>query len=480
MFTMEWKPDRKIKKPLYTQIAEYIENGIIEGKFPVDKPLPSERSLADLCGVNRSTVVAAYSELEANGLIERKKGSGTIISRDIWDLTKKRIPSWNRYIEAGTFLPNMPVMQRIRKQTDESDLINLASGELSSDLFPNEFLRDILAANQFTSNLGYDHQQGNLELRKTIVDHVRKYREIVTEPASVLITSGAQQAIHLVIECLLKPGDAVVVEDPSYSYSLPIFKSAGLKVFPLTVTKNGINPAGIIDLHKKHQIKMIFLNPIFQNPTGTLLPYKQRKEILDISSNFGIPIIEDDPYSLLSFSDDHPATLKSMDSNGNVLYISSLSKIAAPGLRIGWIIGPTSVIERLADAKQQFDFGHSSISQWVGSQFLSSDYFDVHIHLLREELRKRRDTLINHLNDYFGNKIKYYIPMGGIHMWCEFKRDIDEILLLEESIKEGVIFAPGSILGTRKRCIRITYGRATEEQIHQGVRHLFHAYEKIK
>lgn len=134
---MEWKPDRKIKKPLYTQIAEYIENGIIEGRFPVDKPLPSERSLADLCGVNRSTVVAAYSELEANGLIERKKGSGTIISRDIWDLTKKRIPSWNRYIEAGTFLPNIPVMQRIRKQTDESDLINLASGELSSDLFPN-------------------------------------------------------------------------------------------------------------------------------------------------------------------------------------------------------------------------------------------------------------------------------------------------------------------------------------------------------
>jgi len=475
---MEWKPDRSKKKPIYKQIAEYIENGITDGTFPVDKPLPSERNLAQSYGVNRSTIVSAYAELEANGIVERKKGSGTIISRDIWGLTKKRIPSWNRYIEAGTFLPNIPVMQRIRKETEESHLINLASGELSADLFPHNFIKKTLSSTEFTGNLGYDHPHGNMELRQTIVDHVREYRNIHTKPESILVTSGAQQAIHLIIQCLLKPGDAVVIENPSYSFSLPIFKTAGLNVYYLSVGKNGINPSELIDLHKKHRIKMIFTNPIYQNPTGTLLSYQKRKELLDISSEFGIPIIEDDPYSLISFTEEKPSTLKSMDTNGNVLYISSLSKIAAPGLRIGWIIGPGPVIERLADAKQQFDFGHSTISQWIANQFLSSTYLDEQLQLIRSTLKSRRDSVARELTHYFRDHVKYYLPKGGIHLWCQFKKDINENQLLENSIKEGVIFAPGSTLSTDKGCIRLTYAKGDEETIQQGVQRLYRAFEK--
>ena len=109
---MEWKPDRESKKPIYKQLAEYIEKGIADGSFPPDKPLPSERGLAKELGVNRSTVVSAYDLLESNGLIDRNRGSGTTVSKDIWGITKKRIPSWNRYIEAGPFLPNLPVTQR--------------------------------------------------------------------------------------------------------------------------------------------------------------------------------------------------------------------------------------------------------------------------------------------------------------------------------------------------------------------------------
>ncbi|GGH84272.1 DNA-binding transcriptional MocR family regulator [Pullulanibacillus pueri] len=477
---MVWRPDRTVKKPMYKQIAEYIENGIGDGTFPLDKPLPSERNLAHLYGVNRSTIVSAYAELEARGVVERKKGSGTIISRDIWGLAKKRIPSWNKYIEAGTFLPNLPVMQRIRKETEESQLINLASGELSADLFPDDFIRKTLLTKEFKGHLGYDHPQGHSDLRQTLVKHVKDFRNIITKPESILMTSGAQQAIHLVIECLLKPGDAVVIENPSYNYSLPIFKTAGLKVYSLEVGEKGIRPQDLIELHKKHQIKMLFLNPIFQNPTGTLLPYSQRKEILNISSQYGIPVIEDDPYSLLPFTEDRVSTLKSMDMNGNVLYISSLSKIAAPGLRIGWIIGPPSVIERLADAKQQFDFGHSALSQWIGNQFLSSPYFEEHLEHLKVALKRRRDTMIRCLNEHFHDQIEFYSPLGGIHMWCRFKEDIDENRLLEQAIAEGMIFAPGSTLGTEKGCIRLTYARGNEEVIRHGIQRLFNAYEKVK
>ena len=177
---MDWKPDRKAKKAIYKQLAEYLENGIADGTFPPDKPLPSERYLAKELNINRSTVVAAYDELESNGLIQRNRGSGTTISKDIWGITKKRIPSWNRYIEAGSFLPNLPITQQIRKEAVEHKLINLASGELSEDLFPMDFLREITSTRSFIGSLGYDHPQGNEILRNTITKHVKQFRKIET------------------------------------------------------------------------------------------------------------------------------------------------------------------------------------------------------------------------------------------------------------------------------------------------------------
>ena len=476
---MNWKPNRNDKMPLYRQIAKYIEDQIADGSFPPDKSLPSERTLAKELEVNRSTVVTAYDELEANGIIVRETGRGTMISNDIWRITKKRIPSWNRYIEAGSFLPNIPVAQRIRLETEESNLINFASGELSEDLFPVGFFREILSNVTFQEGLGYDHPQGNATLRETIVNHVKKYRNIETNPASILVTSGAQQALHLVTQCLLKPGDAVALEDPSYSYSLPIFKSAGLKVHLLPVDKDGIRPDDLLSLHKKHKIRMIFLNPAFQNPTGTLMHINRRKKVLEISSEYRIPVIEDDPYSLSSFSGKEIKTLKSMDTNGNVLYISSLSKIVASGLRIGWIIGPKPVIERLADAKQQVDFGHGTFSQWMASEFLSSTYFETHISFLRDQLQKRRNQMVQSLKNYLENEVDFHIPDGGIHMWCKINKEVNDIQLLEESIKRGVIYVPGSMLGSQKGHVRFTFARENEESIDEGIKRFAQALKSF-
>lgn len=184
---------------------------------------------------------------------------------------------------------------------------------------------------------------------------------------------------------MLKPGDAIAIEDPSYHYNLQLFKSAGIQIYPLPVAQD---PEALQSLYKKHRIKMILLNPDFQNPTGSLMSVKKREAILEISSTLGIPVVEDDPYSLTAFTEEKLPTLKSLDKNGNVLYISSLSKIVASGLRIGWIIGPTSVIERLSDAKQQIDFGHASFIQWIANDFLESENFDFHINHLIKELEK--------------------------------------------------------------------------------------------
>ncbi|KMY51601.1 PLP-dependent aminotransferase family protein [Peribacillus loiseleuriae] len=467
---MDWNIDRKAKKPIYKQIAEYIENGIADGTFPPDKPLPSERYLAMELNINRSTVVAAYDELESNGLIQRNRGSGTTISKDIWGITKKRIPSWNRYIEAGSILPNLPVTQRIRKEMEEQKLINLASGELSEDLFPMNALREITSTRSFIGRLGYDHPQGNAVLRTTITKHVKEFRNIETNPSSILITSGAQQALHLVVQCLLKPGDAVVIEDPSYHYNLPIFKSAGLNIFYLPVNDDGVDPNELLALHKKHRIRMIFLNPAFQNPTGTLLKESQQKAILEISSEHGIPVVEDDPYSLTSFKGEEVSTLKSLDKHGNVLYISSLSKFVASGLRIGWIIGPRSVIERLSDAKQQIDFGHASFTQWIANDFLESEHFHSHIKKLVKELENRRNQIVSSFNYFLKDQVEFTIPQGGIHIWCKLKRDVNEMKLLENSIKRGVIYVPGSMMGSKRCYVRFTFAREKEETINEGIK----------
>lgn len=468
---MNWKPDRHAKKAIYKQLAEYMEKGIADGTFPPDKPLPSERYLANTLQVNRSTVVSAYDELEAMGLIERNRGSGTTISKDIWGITRKRIPSWNRYIEAGSFLPNLPVTQKIRKEAVDHKLINLATGELSEDLFPKSALREITATRSFIGSLGYDHPQGSEILRETLANHIKTSRGIDTNPSSILITSGAQQALHLIVQCLLKPGDAVAIEDPSYNFNLPIFKSAGLKIHYLPVHKDGINPDDLQALYKKHRIKMIFLNPDFHNPTGSSLNIKKREAILDISSKLGIPVVEDDPYSLTAFSGEKRPTLKSLDTNGNVLYISSLSKIVASGLRIGWIIGPTSVIERLSDAKQQIDFGHSSFTQWIANDFLESSNFNLHIEHLVKELERRRDTIVQSLHTYLKDEVTFYAPQGGIHIWCQvMMEDYNETQLLEESIQRGVIYVPGSTMGSQKGFVRFTYAREDTESIDEGIK----------
>lgn len=466
---MEFTPVPSSKKPIYKQIAEFIEQGISSGELSPDVPLPSERALAKKIKVNRSTVVAAYDELQSIGLVVKKKGSGTYINTDIWGISHKRVPNWGRYVEDGSFLPNLPLVQKIRTETQKNERINLASGELASDLFPADQFRSILTEHPFNAHLGYDHPQGNELLRETISHHVEDYKNIRVSPDSILITSGAQQALHLIVQCLLKPGDTVAIENPSYAYSLPIFQSAGLRILLLPVDKYGVNPDDIIELQKKHRIRMLFLNPDHQNPTGAKMSVSRRKRILDISSEYGIPIIEDDPYSLTSFDGKIGPCLKSMDDSGNVVYISSLSKIVASGLRIGWIIGPQKVIERLADAKQQVDFGHSVFPQWVANEFLGSPQFGKHILMLRQHLQERRDLMISSLLKISDHETNFFVPEGGIHLWYKLNEPVDEYRLLDESMKKGVAFVPGSIFGSDKGYIRFSYGRGQNHLIEEGI-----------
>lgn len=465
-----WKPDRSSKKALYEQIADHIEQRISYGEFPPGSFLPSERKLAEQFEVNRSTIISAFAELRSLGIIESRSGSGTQVSASKWGATPKHTPNWSRFVEGGSFLPNLPFLRRIREALAHNpSLIDFASGELSGDLAPTDEIATLMSTNLYTSYLGYANPQGSTPLREALVAYLSNYRGIRTTESSILITSGSQQSLFLITQCLLSPGDAVAIEDPSYCYSLPMFQSAGLRLFRLPVDNQGIEPEDIRTLYKKHRIKMVFLNPTYQNPTGAVLSVERRKRLLDIISELGLPVVEDDPYSLTSFEGVPPVPLKAMDTMGSILYIGSFSKIAASGLRIGWMVAPRSIVERLADARQQMDFGLSIIPQQVAGQFLQSSYLDPHLERLRIQLQFKRDLLIEALEKELPGLIEYVAPQGGLHFWCKLIPNISDAKLLEESIKKGIVFVPGSVYGSDSGYVRFTFARTKVEDIKPGI-----------
>ncbi|NIK76568.1 DNA-binding transcriptional MocR family regulator [Paenibacillus castaneae] len=475
-----WKPDRSMKIPLYQQIADNMEQRISYGEFPPGSLLPSERKLAEQLEVNRSTIILAYEELRAAGIIESRSGGGTRVSKHKWGATPKHTPNWNRYVKGGNFLPSVPFLRRIREALQQNQsLIDFASGELSSDLSPNKEIKLILNEHPFTEHLGYDNPQGYMPLRKALVQFLNDYRDIHTTASSILITSGSQQSLYLITQCLLAPGDAVAIEDPSYCYSLPMFQSAGLRLFRLPVDDKGIQPKDIIALYKKNRIKMIFINPNFHNPTGTCMDQERRNQLLEAAGSLGIPIVEDDPFSLTSYNGLPPRPLKSDDEHGSIIHIGSLSKTIASGLRIGWMVAPHSVVSRLADARLQMDFGLSVVPQRIATQFLQSPYVEPHLDRLRMNLLFKRDLLIEALRKELPDLVTFTIPEGGLHLWCRIIPEVNESRLLEECIRRGVVYVPGSVYGSDADYVRFTFARAKAEEINIGISKFAEALRSI-
>lgn len=469
-----WKPDRNSPTPLFRQIVEDIERRIACGEYPPGSSLPSERKLAEQLGVNRSTVVQAYAELRAAGRIESMTGSGTRISRASTDALT---PNWRKYLDSGTFMPNLPTLRRIRSELRKpSPLIDFASGELSPDLFPLQAVQRLLRERPFDAVLGYDDPQGYLPLRQALVGLLKEELGVLTTESSVLITSGSQQSLYLIAQCLLSPGDAIAIEDPSYCYSLPMFRSAGLRVFRLPVhPETGVDPDHIAALHREHRLRMIFLNPSFQNPTGLVMSADRQRQIWEMAAKLGIPIVEDDPFGLTAFDGAAPKPLKTIDSNGQVLYVGSLSKIAASGFRIGWLVAPQSVVSRLADARQQMDFGLSVIPQWTAAEFIRSGGLQTQLGHLRQSLFLKMHRLASALEEHLPDRLAFRLPEGGLNLWCQLDSRTDPDKLLEEAVRRGVIYVPGSVFGSERGYIRLSFARPAEEQLEQGVRRLAEA-----
>lgn len=461
--SQQWKPDRSSHIALHMQIKAYVFSKIVHGEWPVGTKIPPQRKLAELWGVNRSTVVMAMDELRADGFIEGSGGAGTTVVNHTWSaVASAPPPDWASYVKAGAQRPNLPTIQLINEAEFRPDIIRLGTGELAADLLPVQLMSEVLqAVSSRPMPLGYEEPKGNYRLREQIARHAESVG-IKASPSSILIVSGALQALQLISVGLLHRGSTVLLEKPSYLYSVPVFKSAGMKLAGIPMDKEGIDVSLLPKYKRQYSGALLYSIPCFHNPTGIVMSDRRRRQLMTICNSEGLPVIEDDVYRDLWLDEPPPRPLKAMDGSGIVLYLGSMSKTVSPGLRIGWVIGPEPVIQRLADIKMQTDYGSSSLSQWVAAEWLSSGLYAEHIRHVRQQLALRRDIAVAGLERHFGGVATWSVPSGGFYIWLRLTRALPMGKLFELALKENILLNPGFLYDKEDSVhLRLSYAFAS-------------------
>lgn len=482
MNELNWKPNRNLSIPLHEQIYHFFKEKIMQGEWTVGTKLPSQRRLAAALEVNRSTIANAFEELIADGFIQSEVGRGTIVINNSWSLLSSTPPpDWNSYVKAGSHQPNHAIIQDINKAEADLSCIRLGTGELSPELLPNEQMQ-IIFQQQKNYHLGYPEPKGSLSLREAIAKHVSK-KGIQTSASSILIVSGGLQALQLISIGLLHRGSTILTENPSYLHSVQVFQSAGMQLANVPMDDQGIQIEALRKIKKHQNGALLYTIPSFHNPTGIIMSESRREQLMKLCQQEQLPIIEDDVYHDLWLGSSPPLSLKSRDQYGLVLHIGSVSKTLSPGLRIGWIIGPEPVINRLADIKMQSDYGSSSLSQHAVTEWLSTERYEQHLNHIRKELKLRRDFMLQLLESHFSAIASWNIPAGGFYIWLTILPRISMRTLFNEALKVGILLNPGNIYGeTNEQKLRLSYSYASLPDIEKGllkIAEIIHSYNKL-
>lgn len=484
------------RAPRYKQLIRLVEELLEKGQLASGERLPPERELAARLGLNRSTVIRALDDLAERGVLIRKKGSGTYVNPEKWGLQshelfnwqsppalrlQKRGSGWSAYARQAAAL-------REKARRGQCRLLDLSGDDLPEDLLPELLLpeksaqggglggislRDLVRAEhgaegEETALLGLGSFRG------AVRNFLRETSGLDLPPEQILITSGTQQALFLVTQCLLQPGDAVGVEFPSYFYSLPVFQAAGLRLYALPMDAQGITLDSLDAQHQTRKLKMIFLNPVFHNPTGSCMSPARRREVLQYCSLRHIPIFEDDAYSLLAFDPGlDTAPIKAEDRHHQVIYCGSLSSYAGRNLRAGWMAAPEPVIRRLAEVRLHMDAGLSVLPQLMAARYLESG-FVPHRLKLWESLAARAHSLVRLLRGKWGGRLEFEEPGGGMYLYA---RPVEAVsgkarkggkeagfgeTLLAELLQEGIIPAPGLDFGDSGAAVRFNFAHFVE------------------
>ena len=382
-------------------------------------------------------------------------------------------------------------IRELLKLTSQPDVISFAGGLPAPELFPVKEMETAtlrVLAQYGSQALQYSTTEGYEPLREWIVTKMAQYG-IEAAPENVLITSGSQQALDLIGKVLLNPGDRVLTERPTYLGALQAWQAYQAEFVTVPIDDDGLRTGAALEKALSAGPKFMYLLPNFQNPGGVTLPLGRRWEIIAVADRYGIPIIEDDPYGELRYEGEHIPPLVVLDArkldlgnsngrnliNGNVIYLSTFSKTLAPGLRLGWMVAPTSVIEKCVMAKQGMDLHTSSLVQMIAYEVVKDGFLKEHINHIRRIYRERRDVMLAAMSRYFPPEVHWTRPQGGLFLWVTLPEWLDAAEVFNKAVANKVAFVPGTPFfpdDSGHNTMRLNFSNARPEQIEVGIRRL--------
>lgn len=447
----------------YIQLYSQLKKKIIEKEFETDSKLWPIRKMAKELNINPATVIKAYDLLEEEDLIYKKVGSGSYVSN-----VMERYPGKQKQSQEKL---DMMEYGQILMEAD----INFASAIPSSNLFPVEEFKDIInevierdGAETFT----YQKSQGYIPLRDSI--QFSLYKDgIKTSTNNIMAVSGAQQAIDLISKVLISEKDIVVVDEVTYTAALTCFKGRGARILKVPLKKDGMDIQVLTDILKKNNISCLYTMSGFQNPTGISWSQEKKEEILSLAERRGFYIIEDDCLSDMYYIEQKPGSIKSLEvKEERVVYIKSYSKLFMPGLRLGFVVIPSKLLNQILAAKYATDISSNGLKQRAFDLYIRQGRWEKYLNRLRS-IYNRRFHLMREKIRYFHPDVSLvYGPRGGLYFWLSLPDDLKSDDLHLEAAKKGVAFLPGRVFipeNIQTPFFRLSFAAANDSEIKKGM-----------
>ena len=468
--------------PLYQQLFDAVVERIQAGTFPPGFRLPPTRSLADELGAHRNTVVRAYEELETSGFVTSTVGRGTFVAEatdrplqktgggDAWGA----LP-WGSLLSAASDSEPLSRLDRLRRDRAPEGAVNLTGMQPPSDLLPTDLLRrciDHVLKTLGPDALGYADRAGIPRLKRAIAADLER-RALPAQADHLVVTTGSQQALDLIVRALVDPGDTVLVSDSTYSGIVTVLAMHGARLVSVPFDDDGPN-LDSLDRLGRADAKLLYCMPDHNNPTGTQISAERRRALVEWSHRTGTALLEDDYASDLELEPvQRPAALRTLDAE--VIHVGTFSKRLIPALRIGYVVAPEAIYGRLVAIKQAMDLGCSGLMQHALAEFLERGYFEPHLARVRPEYIRRRDALERGLSRYLPETFTWKHPKSGLTLWLELPPDVSPLEVFDEGLREGVLVSPGTLNApdrTPAPGIRLSYCSEPPKRLSEGARRL--------
>lgn len=478
--------DRNSKTAIHRQIVLQIEKMIEEGALSPNSLLPSTRELATLIGIHRNTVLRAYDELSARGLVDTVRGSGTFISPSVRlnkNLFEEKTETTARRQRLNW---DIIVRQECKSELDHQWFsqthASAAEEKIEFDrympdpaFYPYESIRKITAAVlrhsdrslfQYGSAAGY-------EALRNYVRNLAWQQGIDMGKNRVVIVNGSTQGMDLISRLILNPGDGVAFGIPSYTGIIRLFSIHGANIISIPTHEDGLDIDVLEQAVHLHTVKLLYLIPNFHNPTGITISLNKRRRIMDLAQRSKIIILEDDYNYQLRFSGSPLVPLKAMDDFNQVIYAGSFSKILFPGFRIGWLIVPKEIFSHVLRVKASLDISTSNLLQAVVYEYCRKGLLDKHLKRVRKINKERLETTLASMKRYFPSNVKWCAPEGGMMVWVDLPAAYDSLRVQEKAAQQGVMISASHFFvprGEKINGFRLSYAAQPAAKIEKGIR----------